>query len=114
MLGLLMAAAITATLPPAPDQQVTEGPTIQSLAAGLKDPDSARYTFGPWKEASCYGRYFGQKDRWHGWAQNVTIVAKNSFGGYATESWTLLYHGGQIYIHAGPDFAGRSRCRWGP
>ena len=60
----------------------------------LKDPASATYQFSNTFKGRCKrGRLGGAQ--WIGWAANVSINAKNSFGGYTGyQPYTILFSGG--------------------
>jgi len=73
----------------------------------LKDPDSATYQIGSRYPGFCKeGWLKGNGIAWKGWAVNVMINARNSFGGYAGYSpFTVLFVGDNaIRIMEGENF----------
>ena len=79
------------------------GPQPRDILAGvkaigqtyLKDPDSAQYEIGSVLPGYCKkGLFQGKGVAWQGWAVNVLINAKNSYGGYTGfEPHTVLFVG---------------------
>ncbi|MCT2529581.1 hypothetical protein N2382_01810 [SAR92 clade bacterium H921] len=65
----------------------------------LKDPESAKYRYGiPYKAYANEGSAYGGKVSWSGWAVDVEVNAKNSFGGYTGfESERVLFQNGEVY-----------------
>ncbi len=73
----------------------------------LKDPASADYKFGDLYKGWCKGPFYSkQKIAWSGWALNVMVNAKNSYGGYTGyEAYTVTFRGDSISAHvSGADF----------
>ena len=65
----------------------------------LKDPESAKYRFGkPYKAYTNAGLAVGGVVSWSGWAVDVQINAKNSYGGYTGfESERVLFTNGKVF-----------------
>mgnify|MGYP006144292413 FL=1 len=65
----------------------------------LKDPESAKYRFGkPYKAYTNAGLAVGGVVSWSGWAVDVQINARNSYGGYTGfESERVLFENGEVY-----------------
>jgi hypothetical protein len=65
----------------------------------LKDPESARYKFGePFKAHGNSGWMRGGGVTWVGYAVDVDVNAKNSFGGYTGyQRYIVAFTGEQIY-----------------
>lgn len=86
----------------------------------LKDPDSAQFKMGYVGKAHCNkGTLWGGDVVWHGYAANVYVNAKNSYGGYVGfKPYTLLWRqDGTIGKHIGDDDFGNNTwgaglCRW--
>lgn len=77
---------------PAPKSPVESAKVLMSGI--LKDPDSAQYRLIDTFPAYCKaGRQKGSRS-WFGWAADIEINSKNSFGGYTGfQSFTVLYNG---------------------
>lgn len=97
------------------------GENVKSyFALVLKDPESARYRKGHVGKAHCNkGLAWGGEIVWYGYAANIYINAKNSFGGYTGfKPYTLLWNpDGTIKKHIANDDFGNSSsgpglCRW--
>lgn len=72
---------------------------VQAAAQSyLKDPASATYELGALYPAYCKkGSLEGKGIAWKGWALNVMINARNSFGGYAGGTpFTFLFSGDTV------------------
>lgn len=86
----------------------------------LKDPASAQFRKGHLGKAYCNkGIAWGGNVVWYGYAANVYVNAKNSFGGYTGfKPYTVIWNkDGSINKHiAGDDFGnsawGAGLCRW--
>ena len=84
-----------------PDPADTELMVRAWGAVNLKDPDSARYTFGPLNKGyywpnRAYGSLTAEKAQF-AWEQTVGINAKNSFGGYTGQQpYTFHFRAGKI------------------
>lgn len=86
----------------------------------LKDPESAQYRKGHLGKAYCNkGIAWGGDVVWHGYAANIYINAKNSYGGYTGfKPYTIVWNrDGSINKHIGDDDFGNSwlgsgLCRW--
>lgn len=86
----------------------------------LKDPESARYEKGHLGKAYCNkGIAWGGDVVWYGYAANIYVNAKNSYGGYTGfKPYTLIWNrDGSINKHIGDDDFGNSwlgsgLCRW--
>ncbi|CDO35080.1 hypothetical protein [Novosphingobium sp. KN65.2] len=77
----------------------------QAAQTFLKDPFSAEYQIGPLYPGYCKGR--GKWDvQWKGWATNVLINARNSYGGYTGyQVHTVLFDGDRgVRIIKGENF----------
>lgn len=61
----------------------------------IKDPDSAKYEIAAMSPGYCRSTPFPeQRSFWLGWAVNVLINAKNSYGGYGGfQEFTVLFVG---------------------
>lgn len=73
----------------------------------LKDPGSAQFQIGTPRAGYCkQGWLRGNGIAWKGWAVNVLINARNSYGGYTGFTpHTALFVGNQIVkIEEGADF----------
>lgn len=86
------------------------------FANTLRDPESARYTFGELYRAQCNeGLAWGGKVTWWGWAMEVGVNAKNGYGGYTgTQPYTVVFNGMNVFdAHAGGNFGlyGAGLCR---
>lgn len=80
--------------PPANEQAIVKA----HFDTKLRDPESARYDFGPMFKAQCNeGWMRGGKVVWYGWAHEVLVNAKNGFGGYSgPQPYTVLYEQGRV------------------
>jgi len=67
----------------------------------LKDPESAHYTIAaPYRGYCKQGWARGRGLDWIGWAMNVTVNARNSFGGYTgAQPYTVMFNGGMVVKH---------------
>ena len=65
----------------------------------LKDPESAKYRFGtPYTAYTNIGTAAGGEVSWSGWAVDVQINAKNSYGGYTGfETERVLFKNNTVY-----------------
>ena len=74
----------------------------------LKDPDSAQYKILTFAHAAhCKGGWAkGGGNSWVGYAANVAVNSKNSFGGYTGYmTYTVLYTNGiAVHVIEGGDF----------
>ena len=81
---------------------------VRTVAQGyLKDPYSAEYQIGPVYPGYCKGGWArGGGIAWKGWAVNVLINARNSYGGYTGyQPHTVLFVGDQaVRIIEGDNF----------
>lgn len=81
---------------------------VQDIAQGyLKDPYSAQYQIGAVYPGYCKAGWLnGNGISWKGWAVNVLINARNSYGGYTGyQSHTVLFVGDQaVRIMEGENF----------
>lgn len=75
--------------PPPPNAQERVEAYYQTT---LRDPDSARYEHGETFKGRCAGDPISEIPAWLGWASNVSVNAKNGFGGYTGyKDYTLLF-----------------------
>lgn len=67
----------------------------------LKDPDSARYQIGsPYKAYQNEGFAYGGEIAWKGYAVDVRINARNSYGGFTGwKPYLVYFSGGQVRQH---------------
>src|SRR5713101_4670986 len=72
-----------------------EEPIKAAFNVVLKDPDSAKYQFGsPYRAYRNNGLAYGGQVTWTGYAMEVWVNAKNSFGGYTGfQPYTVLMNG---------------------
>ena len=118
--AFLCATAADAALPvparPAPSYADARARVVELFQARLKDPESARYTMDSVRRSSCRQGLFGRGGRIYGWSVEVTVNAKNSFGGYnGPEPYTVTFRDdGQIGLENGLNFGfdGHGACRW--
>ena len=62
-------------------------PVIKGMIDGiLRDPYSAVYKWGEPYQITCKKDLFRTAERWRGWAINISVNAKNAYGGYAGPS----------------------------
>lgn len=110
---------------PAPDANFGPEPNVEAdarahFSATLKDPESAQYRIGYVGKAHCNkGTLWGGDVTWFGYAANVYVNAKNSYGAYTGyQPYTLLWRqdgtfGKQV---TGADFGNATwapgLCRW--
>lgn len=108
-----------AEIGPTPDPADTERLIRAWGQVNLKDPDSARYTFGPLKR----GYYQPNPTPGNGsltagkaqfaWEQIVGINAKNSYGGYTgQQAYTFYFRDGRMVYYIDIDGSLR-RMRYG-
>ena len=63
----------------------------------LKDPESARYSFGPVYKGYFVGSAFEGRKLQAGYLLDVTVNAKNSYGGYVgAKPYKFLFRNGKI------------------
>ncbi|BCW90000.1 hypothetical protein sos41_31680 [Alphaproteobacteria bacterium SO-S41] len=96
---ILFAVALTAGKPvPSLDEQ-RETAIKARMEMVLKDPESARYKFGPLECVRVTsGTEPGGKELWAGVAQKFLVNAKNSFGGYS--GWSAF---ATLWVGQGPE-----------
>ena len=87
--------------PPA-DREKQERDLILSV---LKDPDSAKLAFLS-VEKDAIQKQLLSPEAVPVWVSNVSVNAKNSFGGYTgAQPWRIAWHKGQLFAYS----AGKSR-----
>lgn len=63
----------------------------------LKDPDSARYSFGPVYKGYSVGNAFEGRKLTAGYLLDLTVNAKNSFGGYVgAKPYKAIFQNGRL------------------
>src|SRR5690606_37667261 len=106
-----------ADIGPMPDPADTERMVRAWGEVNLKDPDSARYTFGPLKKGyyrpnQIPGSLPTGKAHF-AWEQLVVINAKNSYGGYTgQQAYTFYFRDGRMVHYIDVDGLLR-RARYG-
>jgi hypothetical protein len=105
-LGLL--GACLAFTPPAGASAQLKGPVISDAARPeegfykpiitqlfgrlLLDPESARYEWSEPYQMTCRKGVYHTPDRWRGWAVDIAVNARNTFGGYTgSKPYTAVF-----------------------
>ncbi|MGE6696365.1 hypothetical protein ACQKH5_01650 [Hyphomonas sp. NPDC076900] len=110
---------------PAADADYGVEPNVEEEAKAhfeltLKDPASAQFRIGYVGKAYCNKGYMlGGDVIWTGYAANIYVNAKNSYGGYTGfQPYTLLWRDGAIFKRFDNDDFGNAPwgstnlCRW--
>ncbi|MFJ4255752.1 hypothetical protein ACIP01_02205 [Pseudomonas monteilii] len=78
-------------------QEDAEAQVKQAFSMVLKDPESARYSFGYVYKGYFVGSAFEGRKLQAGYLLDVTVNAKNSYGGYVgSKPYKFLFHNGRI------------------
>lgn len=79
------------------EQDIAESMTRTMFGIYLKDPQSARYSFGRVYRGYVVTSAFEGRRLLAGYVLDVGVNAKNSFGGYVGEKpYKLLFHDGKL------------------
>ena len=107
LLGALSAVALAGCVSVEIREPMEFGPPPASHEAAirsyfertLRDPSSAQYVFSGVQRAYCQrGMFEGPGLEWQGWASEVTINAKNGYGGYTgPQVFTVVFRGGVAF-----------------
>ncbi|MDI2589995.1 hypothetical protein NYP20_16275 [Pseudomonas sp. N3-W] len=79
------------------EQSIAEDLTKSFFAQYLKDPYSAQYSFGGIYKGYNVGSVFENRKITAGYLLDVSINAKNSYGGYVgTKTYKFIFHNGRM------------------